>query len=95
MWKFIDLFLAVATPLHTITTVSKSFKWGNNKNKEFDEMKINICQASVLVLPNLQNPFEVEIDASGYSMGVVSMQGGRTVCYHSKVFHGVVLKYPT
>ena len=32
---------------------------------------------------------------SGYAMGVVLMQGGRIVCYHSEVFHGEVLNYPT
>lgn len=28
-------------------------------------------------------------------MGVVLMQGGRLVCYHSEVFHGDILNYPT
>jgi len=28
-------------------------------------------------------------------MGVVLIQGGRLVCYHSKVVHGAVLNYPT
>jgi hypothetical protein len=37
----------------------------------------------------------VEIDASGYAMGEGLMQGGRLVCYHSEVFHGVVINYPT
>jgi hypothetical protein len=37
----------------------------------------------------------VEIDASGYVMGVVFMEGGRLVCYHSEIFHGAVLNYPT
>ena len=49
----------------------------------------------MLALPNLQNPFEVEINTSGYAMGEVLMQGERLVCYHSKLFHGAVLNYPT
>ena len=32
---------------------------------------------------------------NGYVMGGVLMQGGRLVCYHSKVFHEVVRNYPT
>ena len=36
----------------------------------------------------------MEIDASRYSMGVVLMQGGKLVCYHSKMFHNSVLNYP-
>lgn len=62
---------------------------------DFVELKKNISQAPVLKLPNLQQPFEVEINVSGYDMGVVLMQGGRHVRYHSKVFHGEVLNYPT
>jgi hypothetical protein len=58
-------------------------------------MKIKINQAPVLTLPNLQNPFKVETYASGYAMGAVLMQGGRHVCYHSEIFHGEILNYPT
>jgi hypothetical protein len=36
-------------------------------------MKQKIIQTVVLALPNLQNPFEFDIDASGYAMGVVFM----------------------
>ena len=48
-----------------------------------------------MTLPKLQQPFEVETNTSGYVMGDVLMQGGSSVCYHSDVFHGVVLNYPT
>jgi hypothetical protein len=58
-------------------------------------MKRNISQAPILTLPNLKNPFEVGIDSSRYAMGAVSMQGGRLVCYHSKIIHEAVLNYPT
>jgi hypothetical protein len=36
----------------------------------------------------------VEIDASGYFMGSILMQGGRLISYHSEMFHGDVLRYP-
>jgi hypothetical protein len=49
----------------------------------------------VLTLPNLQKPFEVETNASGYAMGAVLMQGEKHACYHSEVFHGPILNYPT
>jgi len=57
-------------------------------------MKRNNIQAPMHVLPNLQNPLELETNASGYVMGAFFMQGGRLICYHSKVFHGVVINYP-
>jgi hypothetical protein len=93
--KFIASFSIVATPLHSIIAGIKSFQWGKNKKNAFDEIKRNIIQASVLKLPNLQNPFEVEVDASGYAMGVVLMQGGRPLLYHYELFHGEVPNYPT
>jgi hypothetical protein len=71
--KFIASFSVVVAPLHAITTSGKSFQWGKNQQKAFDEMKRKISQAPVLTLPNLQNPFEVETDASGYAMGAVLM----------------------
>jgi hypothetical protein len=66
-----------------------------NQHKDFNKLKINISQVPVLALPKFQNPFEVEIDASGYAMGEILMQGGRLVCYHSDIFHGEVINYPT
>jgi hypothetical protein len=58
----------------------KSFQWGSNEHSDFDELKREIIQAPVLTLPNLQNPFKVEIDASHYAMGTILMQGGSLVC---------------
>jgi hypothetical protein len=93
--KFIASFSAIVAPLHAITASGNSFRLGKNQQKAFDELKGKISQAPVLALPNLQKPFEVEIDASRYAMGVVLMQGGRLVCYHSEVCHGAVFNYPT
>jgi len=95
LWKFIASFTVVVALLHAIIASSKSFQWENNQQKVFDELKRKIIQAPVLPLPNLQKPFKVEIDASGYAMGEIQMQGGRPMCYHFEVFHGVILNYPT
>jgi hypothetical protein len=95
LWKLIASFSAIATQLHTIKTSGKSFEWGKNMQKAFHELKRKIGQAPVLALRNLQNPFKVETDASGYAMGAVLMQGGRPICYHFEIFQGAVLNYPT
>jgi hypothetical protein len=51
--KFIASFLAIVAPLHAITTSGKSFLWGKNQQKAFDDLKRNISQAPMLMLPNL------------------------------------------
>jgi hypothetical protein len=89
--KFIDSFLAIVAPIHAMTSSSNSLQWEKNQHKAFDEMKRKIIQAIVLMLPNLQKPFDVKTNASGYTMGVVLMQGERPICYHYEVFHGAIL----
>ena len=48
-----------------------------------------------MALPNLQQPFEIETDASGYAMGAVLLQKGKPICFHSETFSKVVTNYPT
>ena len=49
----------------------------------------------VLALPNLQQPFKIETDASSYAMGAVLMQQKKPICYHSEKFSQAVINYPT
>ena len=49
----------------------------------------------VLSLPNLRQPFEIQIDASNYAMGAGLLQHGKPICFHSKTFNGAVINYPT
>jgi hypothetical protein len=49
----------------------------------------------MLSLPNLQQPFEIETDASDYVVGVVLTQHGHPVAYHSETLSDTICKYPT
>ncbi|KAH9289163.1 hypothetical protein KI387_033280, partial [Taxus chinensis] len=68
-------FSMIATPLHIVAAKIKSFDWGKEQDKSFELLKYKISHAPVLALPNLQQPFEVETDASDYTMGSVLLQG--------------------
>jgi hypothetical protein len=46
-------------------------------------------------LPDLQQPFEIETDASDYVVGAVLTQHGHPVAYHSETLSDTVRKYPT
>ena len=49
----------------------------------------------MLTLPNLQQPFEIEIDASDYDIVVVLIQQGNPLAYHNETLSDTVRKYPT
>ena len=93
--RFIHKFSYIASPLHALTSVKKAFQWGGKQQKAFDTLKGKISTAPVLALPDLQQPFEIETDASGYAMGAVLMQYRKPICYHLETFTQAVINYPT
>jgi hypothetical protein len=58
-------------------------------------LKENSSSTPVLALPNLQQPFEIQTDASHYAMGAVLLQYGKPICFHSETFNGAMINYPT
>ncbi|KAJ9536800.1 hypothetical protein OSB04_un000024 [Centaurea solstitialis] len=93
--KFIRHFSVIASPLHALTKMNAKFEWTNKHEDTFLLLKRKISEAPVLALPNLHRPFELETDASGYAMGAVLLQEGRSVAYHSEMFQGAQKNYPT
>jgi hypothetical protein len=81
--------------LHALTSVKDTFQWEGKKQKYFDTLKEKISTAPVLTLLNLQQTFEIEIDASGYAMGELLMQYRKPIGYHSGTFNQVGVNYPT
>jgi hypothetical protein len=93
--KFIANFSSIVAPLHVVTSVKQGFQWGGKQQQAFDTLKEKISSAPVLALPNLRQPFEIQIDASNYAMGAVLLQYGKPICFHSEMFNGAVINYPT
>jgi hypothetical protein len=93
--RFILNFSFISSPLHALTSVKNIFQWGGKKQKDFDTLKENISTALVLALSNLQEPFEIKTDSSGYAMDAILMQYHKPICYHYENFNQVVVNYPT
>jgi hypothetical protein len=68
---------------------------GQAQKQAFDDLKHCLCLAPVLSLPNLQQPFEIEIDASDYVVGTILTQHNHLVEYHSETLSDTIQKYPT
>jgi hypothetical protein len=75
--------------------VKNTFHWGEKKQKSFDTLKEKISTAPVLALSNIQQPFEIEIDAKRYTMGAVLIKYRKPIYYHSETFNQAIVNYPT
>ena len=63
-------------PLNVLTKKNTLWQWGAKEQVAFDTMKECIMSNPVLAHPQLDKPFELEVDTSGYAVGVVLLQRG-------------------
>ncbi|XP_024009447.1 uncharacterized protein LOC112084529 [Eutrema salsugineum] len=59
----------VAAPLTAVIKKNVPFSWGPAQDAAFEAMKSRLTQAPVLALPDFDEMFEVECDASGVGIG--------------------------
>jgi len=59
------------------------------------KLKRRIFSSLVLTFPNLQQPFEIEIDASDYDIDAVPTQYEHPMPYNSEIHYDKIQKYPT
>jgi len=81
-------FSTIATPLTEVIKKSICFKWGEEQNNAFLDLKNKLCSAPVLSLPNFNKTFEIECDVSRIGIGVVLMQQGRPIAYFNEKLNG-------
>ncbi len=71
---FIKGFAHIARPLHQLTRKNQEWRWGQEEQAAFDQLKARVTAGPVLAHANLQDQFELEVDASGYAVGAVLLQ---------------------
>ena len=72
--KFCRNFSSVAAPLTDLLKKDKKYVWDGKCEKAFMKIKSLLLTAPVLVTPNYQKPFKVQVDASDYAAGAVLLQ---------------------
>jgi hypothetical protein len=66
-----------------------------SQQKAFEDLEFCLCSTPILILPDLQQSFEIETDASDYAIDAVLTQHGHRLAYHSEKLSDFIHRYPT
>ncbi|KAL2624109.1 hypothetical protein R1flu_008354 [Riccia fluitans] len=70
VWKYAER----ASPLTQLLKKDIPWKWGETQQKAFEDLKLQLVKAPVLIAPNWEQPFHVYVDTSAFAIGVVLSQ---------------------
>jgi len=92
--KFVEGYSKVIAPLTDLLNKGKCCSWIEKCHEAFEELKRRMVTASILKLPNFEQPFKVHTDASDFAIGGVLMQNGHLVAYESQKSQDRERQYP-
>ena len=93
--KFVKGFANIAKLMTKLTGKDVKFDWSGDCSMSFAELKRQLTQTPVFVLPRPGIPYEVYTDASGTGLGCVLMQEGKVIAYASRQLRPHEVNYPT
>ncbi|GJS64665.1 putative reverse transcriptase domain-containing protein [Tanacetum coccineum] len=82
--RFIKEFSLISKPLTKLTQKNKPYVWGDDEEEAFQTLKLKLCSAPILSLPEGSEDFVVYCDASLKGFGAVLMQQEKVIAYASR-----------
>ena len=93
--RFVERFSRITAPLTQLTRKNVKFKWKEECEKSFQELKRTLVTAPVLTIPSGTMGFVIYSDASHKGLGCVMMQNGKVVAYAFCQLKNYEKNYPT
>jgi hypothetical protein len=95
---FIDQYSKISKPLTDLLAAHTPFVWGSRQQQAFQELKIALTTAPVLIFPDPSLPFTVSTDASDFAIGAVLQQdqgrGLQPIAFLSRKLNSAERNYP-
>jgi len=92
--RFVRQFAKIAQPLHALTRKNVDYAWTTECQAAFDELEEKLISASVLVYPDFDRSYILEIDASIRGLGAVLSQIHQDGLTHPIAFASRALAAP-
>ena len=89
--KFFEGLAEVAKPLTDLTSAKVPFRWTEKEDAAFKEIRSRVTEQSELYIPDWNDQFYINVDASDFAMGAVLYQRDKSkeahpIAYASKSF---------
>jgi hypothetical protein len=92
MWQNRSHMIA---PLTGLVSPLVKYKWGEEPQKAFEEIKQKVSQETLLAFPDFEKEFHVYTDASNNKFGAVIMQEGKHLDFYSIKLSSAQTRYTT
>ena len=69
--RFVKDFAKVVLPMNRLTRKDEKWKWGEEEQAAFEQLKAVFTTRPVLATPDLDREFRVEANTSNFAMGGV------------------------
>ncbi|KAK1685888.1 hypothetical protein QYE76_046736 [Lolium multiflorum] len=92
---FVEGFSSIARPMTQLLKKDKKFDWNDKCEESFQQLKLRLTTAPILIMPDVTKPFDVYCDASKIGLGCVLMQEGKVISYLSRQLKQHEQNYPT
>jgi len=89
--RFIKGFSKIARVLNELTKKGVLWEWTEEREQAFQTLKKLICEEPVLLMPKLEQPFKLEVDASNYAIGATLNQKDELGCWHPVAYYSTTL----
>ena len=93
--RFLPRLSLVLKPLTDLTRKGVPFIWSDEADAAFHSAKQMLLNTAVLSTPDFTKPFEMVTDASDHHVGGILCQGGRPICFESRLLNPTEQRWPT